>query len=339
YIPSLDVDIIEGGNQEFDFDLTLKDFTPFALLFIPDLEIPDEVIMTGKFSSVNGVSSLNGFVPTGIYKGVTIQNLIFDQTANERFLNLFITSYRVSFTDSLFINNVNIANILRNDSLRFNIKMSDLDETNQLDLNGLVEFSQESSSRLSLVPSDIIINSEDWRIQEKVKFDFEEGKTLINGLELSQGDQLVAIDGAISKDDDDVLKVAFSDFSLQTFNPLTVPLGIELGGLMNGEVQIKALLDRPYIQSDLRAEEIVFNQTMIGDMTVDAELDPETRLVKVDVEIEDGGVESLTVKGTYDASDEVSPLNLTAYMDENPLVIFSPFLRNLVSDLSGTATA
>src|SRR5690606_21139097 len=159
------------------------------------------------------------------------------------------------------------------------------------------------------------------------------------GLELSQGDQLVAIDGAISKDDDDVLKVAFSDFSLQTFNPLTVPLGIELGGLMNGEVQIKALLDRPYIQSDLRAEEIVFNQTMIGDMTVDAELDPETRLVKVDVEIEDGGVESLTVKGTYDASDEVSPLNLTAYMDENPLVIFSPFLRNLVSDLSGTATA
>src|SRR5690606_41530277 len=163
----------------------------------------------------------------------------------------------LSFTDSLFINNVNIANILRNDSLRFNIKMSNLDETNQLDLNGLVEFSQESSSRLSLLPSDIIINSEDWRIQEKVKFDFEEGKTLINGLELSQGDQLVAIDGAISKDDDDVLKVAFSDFSLQTFNPLTVPLGIELGGLMNGEVQIKALLDRPYIQSDLRAEEIV----------------------------------------------------------------------------------
>src|SRR5690606_1715580 len=182
YIRSLDVYIIEGGNQEFDFDLTLKDFTPFALLFIPDLEIPDEVIMTGKFSSVNGVSSLNGFVPTGIYKGVTIQNLIFDQTANERFLNLFITSDRVSFTDSLFINNVNIANILRNDSLRFNIKMSDLDETNQLDLNGLVEFSQESSSRLSLLPSDIIINSEDWRIQEKVKFDFEEGKTLINGL-------------------------------------------------------------------------------------------------------------------------------------------------------------
>ncbi len=339
YIPSLDVDIIEGGNQEFDFDLTLKDFTPFALLFVPDLEIPEEVIMTGRFSSVDGVSSLNGFVPTSVYKGVTIHNLIFDQTANDRFLNLFITSDRVNFTDSLFINNVNIANILRNDSLRFNIKMSDLDETNQLDLNGLVEFNQESSSRLSLLPSDMIINNEDWRIQEKVKFDFEEGKTLINGLELSQGEQVVTIDGAISKDDEDVLKVGFSDFSLQTFNPLTVPLGIELSGLMNGEVQIKALLDRPYVQSDLQAQEIVFNQTTIGDMTLDAELDPETRLVKVAMEIEDGGVESLTVNGTYNASDEVSPLDLQAHMDENPLVIFGPFLRNLVSDLSGTATA
>lgn len=339
YIPSLDVDIINGGNQEFDFDLRLKDFAPFALLFIPELEIPEEVILTGKFSSVDSVSSLNGFVPMSIYKGIKINNLIFDQTANDRFLNLFITSDRVSLTDSLFINNVNIANILRNDSLRFNIKMSDVDETNQLDLNGLIEFNEESSSRLSLLPSDIIINNEDWRIQEKVKFDFAEGKTLINGLELSQGEQSVTIDGAISKNDDDILQIVFSDFSLKTINPLTMPLGIELSGLMNGEVQVKALLERPYIQSDLKADGIVFNQTAIGDMTLGAELDPETRLVKVNMEIEDGGVESLTVNGTYDASDEVSPLDLQAHMDDNPLVVFGPFLRNLVSDLAGTATA
>lgn len=339
YVPSLDVDIINGGNQEFNFELTLKDFTPFALLFVPDLEIPEEVIMTGKFSSVNGVSSLSGFAPVSVYKGITIHNLIFDQTANDQFLNFFVTSDRVNFTDSLFINNVNIANILRNDSLRFNIKMSDLGETNQLDLNGLVEFGQESSSRLSLLPSDIIINNEDWRIEEKVKFDFEEGKTLINGLELSQGEQIVAIDGAVSKNEEDVLQVAFSDFSLQTFNALTIPLGIELSGLMNGDVQIRSLLERPYIQGDLRADEIVYNQTAIGDMTLIAGLDPDTRLVKVNMEIEDGGVESLTVDGTYDASDDESPLNLRAHMDENPLVIFGPFLRNLVSDLSGTATA
>lgn len=339
YVPSLDVNIINGGNQEFSFDLTLKDFTPFSLLFVSGLEIPEEVIMTGKFSSVDGVSSLSGFVPVGIYKGVTINNLIFDQTANNQFLNLFVTSDRVSFTDSLFINNVNIANILRNDSLRFNIKMSDLDETNQLDLNGLVEFGEESSSRLSLLPSDMIINNEDWRIEEKVKFDFEEGKTLINGLELSQGEQIVAIDGAISKNDDDILKITFSDFLLETFNPLTVPLGIDLAGMMNGEVQIRSLLEQPFIQSDIRADDIVYNETAIGDMTVGAALDPETRVVRVKVDIQDGGVESLTLNGVYDASNEESPLNLQAHMDENPLIIFSPFLRNLVSDLSGTATA
>src|SRR5690606_30618850 len=222
----------------------------------------------------------------------------------------------LSFTDSLFINNVNIANILRNDSLRFNIKMSDLDETNQLDLNGLVEFGEESSSRLSLLPSDMIINNEDWRIEEKVKFDFEEGKTLINGLELSQGEQIVAIDGAISKNDDDILKITFSDFLLETFNPLTVPLGIDLAGMMNGEVQIRSLLEQPFIQSDIRADDIVYNETAIGDMTVGAALDPETRVVRVKVDIQDGGVESLTLNGVYDASNEESPLNLQAHMDE-----------------------
>ena len=39
---------------------------------------------------------------------------------------------------------------------------------NQLDLNGLVEFSKvaDSTAKLSLLPSDVIINREIWRIQD-----------------------------------------------------------------------------------------------------------------------------------------------------------------------------
>src|SRR5690606_40321607 len=125
-----------------------------------------------------------GYFPEITYKKVSIRDVIFDQTTSFDALNLFITADRINFTDSLYIQNINMATVLRHDSLNFNIKLSDLSATNQLDLNGLVEFDENTNARLSLLPSDVIINHQEWQVLEKVNFDFEKGKVRINGLEL-----------------------------------------------------------------------------------------------------------------------------------------------------------
>ncbi|TCK83264.1 uncharacterized protein DUF490 [Albibacterium bauzanense] len=339
YIPSWETKIVEGGIQEFDLELTLKDFSPFALVFAPDVTIPEEVIVNGKFSSQNEQASLNGFIPLITYKDIKVNNLIFDQTTNDQYLNLFITSDRVDITDSLYINNVNFANVLRNDSLNFNIKLSDPNATNQLDLNGLIEFDSNTSPRLSLLPSDVIINHEEWRIQDQVRFNFEDGKTLIDGLELSQASQIVKIDGTISNSADDVLTVNLQNFSLKTLNPLSRTAGIELNGLMEGDIEIRSLLKNPFIQSDISAQGIEYNQVMIGDLTLKADLDRSTQLVNLEAEVNNDGDQSLFVEGTYNAVQEDNSLDLTVRLNDSQLVLFAPFLKNLVSDLSGTVTA
>ncbi len=339
YIPSWETKIVEGGIQEFDLELTLKDFSPFALVFAPDVTIPEEVIVNGKFSSQNEQASLNGFIPLITYKDIKVNNLIFDQTTNDQYLNLFITSDRVDITDSLYINNVNFANVLRNDSLNFNIKLSDPNATNQLDLNGLIEFDSNTSPRLSLLPSDVIINHEEWRIQDQVRFNFEDGKTLIDGLELSQASQIVKIDGTISNSADDVLTVNLQNFSLKTLNPLSRTAGIELNGLMEGDIEIRSLLKNPFIQSDIRAQGIEYNQVMIGDLTLKADLDRSTQLVNLEAEVNNEGDQSLFVEGTYNAVQEDNSLDLTVRLNDSQLVLFAPSLKNLVSDLSGTVTA
>src|SRR5690606_11339397 len=142
YIPSLKADIQQFDRQEFDFELRLKDFEPLALIFAPDVAIPEEVFVIGVFSSENNTASLSGYVPEITYRKVKVNDVIFDQTTGIDALNLFITANRIDITDSLYIQNINMATILRHDSLNFNIKLSDVDATNQLDLNGLVEFDE-----------------------------------------------------------------------------------------------------------------------------------------------------------------------------------------------------
>src|SRR5690606_10233550 len=210
---------------------------------------------------------------------------------------------------------------------------------NQLDLNGLVEFNTEAAVRLSLLPSDILINSEEWKIQEEARFDFEDGKTLIRGLDLTQGSQVVSINGAVSNLEEDILTVDFDSFSLRTLNPIARSAGIHLDGLLNGNVEVKSLLKNPFIQSDIKVTDIEFNNILVGDMDLKADLDQTTKLVNLAVEIESGGRRSLSVEGTYNVLSEGNSLNLNMKLDENQLVLFQPFVRKLVSNLSGTATA
>ena len=339
YIPSWKTTVEPVEALDFSIEVDVKEFTPIALLFLPGLEIPKNFYLSGRFSSVDRINSLNGYIEELKYKGMVARDIIIDQTAEKESLDLFVTSDRLDVTDSLRIHNINISNVLKQDSLSFNVKLSNPDDPNQLDLNGLIEFNAQGAARLSLLPSDVILNYNDWRLQEKVRFDFEEDKTLLNGFELSNGNQVIRMDGVISNSESDMLNLNFEHFSLETFNALTRTLGIELKGELNGEMAIRSLLHNPYIQSDIITSDMYYNNTLIGDMDLQAGLDQNTKLVHVKAEITKQDVPTLQLEGTYDASRRDNNLDIELRMQNNELVIFQPFLSNLVSDLSGSATA
>src|SRR5690606_11145313 len=199
--------------QDFDFNLRLKNFDPITLLFLPDLKIPDGAVITGKFVSSQNVAALNAFAKTASYKGVKVHNFILDETTGNKAMNLFITADQIDLTDSIYIKNINIANILRNDSLNLNIKLSDVDAVNQLDLNGLVRFSRDSSAVFSILPSEVVISQEVWKIQEQVSIGFDQGEININDFVLLNGSQQIKINGTISADPEDKLLVNFDQFN------------------------------------------------------------------------------------------------------------------------------
>lgn len=337
YIPSLKTDLVNTGKQDFDFELKLKDFEPIAMFFAPYLTVTEEVFVTGKFSSEENTAQLTGFIPLVFINKMKLSNVIFDQTTGADALNLFVTADRLDITDSLFIDNINMATILRNDSLNFNIKLSDLAAENKLDLNGLVEFEEVAS--LSVLPSEVVINYKDWQILEKVRLDFDQGKVIINNLELVEGSQKIFINGAISKDIEDKLNVKAQELKLSTFNSLIKPFGIDIEGVLNGNIEINSILNQPYVLADLNANEIVYNNTEIGDMVLKAGWDQSDQLVSLNMKLSNGELETMDVEGTYDPNSEESPLGLQVKMNKTELVLFQPFLNKLVSNLSGTSTA
>ncbi len=352
YIPSLRLKYVKPGVQNFEFSLNIKYFEPLSMLFMPELKIPDQANFNGKFVSAENIANLNGFVKLIQYNNIKINNLIIDESTSAQAMNIFITSDRVDITDSLYIKNVNIANILRNDSLSLNIKLSDKDAINQLDLNSLIEFTEtgDEKIRLSVLPSDVIINREVWKIQEKVSFSFDEGRgpndnfnlfrrTKVTGFELFRDNQMLTIDGFISKDPADELLIGFNKFKLTTFNSLTKPLGISLRGELNGDAKFAGILDKPNVESEIKIDTLHYNNIPIGDLSLTAGLDNATKLINVKIDIENQGLRTLDIEGTYDANSDQNRLDMDVMMNNNEVVIFQPFLKNLVSDMNGKVSA
>jgi len=337
YVPSLDTEIIKYKTQIFDFRLRIKRFEPIAELIAPGLTIDDQALLVGNFDSRNNTATLNGAIKKLTYKGITANNIIIDENTTSTQLQAIITSDRVDLNDSLYIKNVNILSVLRRDSLALNVKLSNADDANQLDLNGLVEFAGDTTAKISILPSNLKINSEDWTIQEKVRINFNKGKTEITNFDLSNGKQLLTIDGILSDDPKDLLLVGFKDFNLKTLNPFVKTLGIKLAGNVNGKTRLYDVMKSPRINDSLAIDSLSFNDTYIGKLTDTSSYDKVNNLANIYTQILTYDKETFKVTGNLNLDEKQIDLNIK--LDDSKLTVLEPFVKKLVSNLKGNISA
>jgi TamB, inner membrane protein subunit of TAM complex len=336
YIPSLKTEIVNYKTQVFDFRLKIKHFEPIAELISPGLEIDEQSLIVGSFDSKNNKATLGGIIKRLKYKGIIANNIIIDENTNANQLTAIVTSDRIDLNDSLYIKNINISNILRNDSLSLNVKLSNADDANQLDLNGLIEFAQDTAN-ISILPSNLKINYQDWTIQEKVRIGFNNGKTKIDNFSLSNGEQELTIDGMISSDPKDFLLIGFENFKLKTINPFIKTLGISLAGNVNGKTKIYDVLKSPRVADSIRIDSLGFNGTYIGSLSDTSSFDKTNKLANIYTKIVADGKETFNITGNLDIERKLIDLNIK--LDESKLAILEPVVNKLVSNLKGNISA
>jgi hypothetical protein len=340
YIPSLQTKFVPPKPQNFAFRLNLKNLDPITTVFMPKLKIPEQGTFVGNFNSAKNTATLNGLIKTIEYDKMVFHDLLLDESTNADYMGVNLSLSQINLTDSLFIKNINITNFLKRDSLNFNVKLSDKDAANQLDLYGLVEFGKDTTAKLKILPSDVIIEQQNWRIAEQVRIRLlDNGRTQIAGFVLSNGAQKIGIDGYISPKPEDKLKIAFEKFNLSSLDQLTKSVGIKLTGVLNGNAVLNAITDHPGVESDLRADSITINKTAIGNLKLSAQLDNANKVALVNLNLLNKGLETLNLNGKYYLASEDNKLDFHIKMNQTEAIIFDPFVNDLVSNLGGLISA
>lgn len=341
YIPSLKVEPAPFKPQNFAFNLALKKLDPLLAFFRPDLTIPDQGTFIGKFNSQEKTATFNGYVKTINLGSTVFHDLIIDENTTEQYLGLNISLSKINFTDSLFVKNIDVTNFLKKDSLDFNIKLADKDATNQLDLYGLVQFGRDTTARLKILPSDVILEHQNWRINNQVRVRLFDGKARVSGFELANGQQKVKINGFISDSPADELKVDFEKFSMSTFDQLVKTADVRLKGTLNGNVVLSAVTKAPTLDSHLAIDSFMMNKTYIGDVKVASALDSNRKQANMKLNIINRGLETMNIAGAYllGRDSTQNSLDFSVNMNHTEAIIFEPFVKDLVSNLQGTISS
>jgi hypothetical protein len=339
YIPSLQTSNVEPKPQNFAFNLTLKDPDPLIAVFKPGLKIPDQGTFIGQFNSEAKTADLNAYIKTIQLGKIVFHDFIIDENTTNDLLTLNLSLNKVNFSDSLFIKNITVVNTVRKDSVNFNVKLSDQNAVNSLDLYGLVRFGKDTTARLQLLPSDVMLERQDWRLATKVNIRLLNGKTEVSGFQLSNGQQKAMINGFISDDPADVLKVTFQKFNMNNLDQLTKSGGILLKGTLNGDVKLTSITNSPGVAALLGIDSLIMNKTLVGNVKIESNLGNDRKQADVKLNIHNHGLETMDIEGLYRLADQAAgSLDFNVKMNQTEAIIFAPFIKDLVSNIKGTVS-
>lgn len=334
YAPAIGFENQPYNAQDFNLELNVKSFKPIAPLLDPALSLDDGAHLSAVFSSENYTANFVAFSPTLVYRGIKLTNLAIQENADDKAFSVELLADRLSFGDSTYVKNVSIRNVLAKDSLIFNVKMSEKTSINYLDLNGNIHFAHNAPAYIKFKPSSIIINRDPWQLNNDAEIRVSKGKFYISNLLLSQAQQRIRLDGILSNENDKI-NISFDKFSLASLNGVTNPLGIRLQGYLNGEIELTSLFKKPFASTNIKTTPIIYNEVPIGQLNLKADFDPSLGKANIDLVLNDEQKRGISLAGFYNLYDEKEPLNLSGKLTETDLMLFQPFLKNLVSNLRG----
>lgn len=338
YAPAIGLETEAYNPQLFDLDLNIKSFEAVSAFLDPTLTLEDGATLEAHFSSEDFTAQFTAFSPFVKYQGVNLQNLTINENADQNAFSLNLKADKVFLTDSIFVNNVEINNILSNDSLLFNIKAAEDTDENFMRLNGNIHFAHNKPAYIRFDESTIVLNYEPWTFNTDAEMRVSKGKFYLDNLVASQGNQKVEFNGVLSNEDDK-LEVKFSRFNLHSLESVTKPMGIHLDGELNGHIEVHSIFKKPYLSANVSTTPMVWNQIPIGQMVLLADFDPESKVANLDFQLLDDRKRGLTLNGTYQVVSGDQAINLKGRLTQAELILFQPFIRNLASDLQGKMDA
>lgn len=347
YLPSLHWNSSRiSSNQQFTAEIRIKDLNPVLAVVYPKLYVSPETRFYGNYTSKTQIFNLNGIFPEISYGNVEFYSVILDaENLEAGSIDINISTDSVLLGKNILTRSLNLGNSVNNDSLRFNLKVEDVNSINHLDLNGLIEVNNTQKG-LSILPSVLVLENKVWKIENSFKIGFDPDKTVIKGFQIShipenpiQKIESLSLNGIVSSNSQDSVFARFKHFELSTLDQILKQYGFTLSGKLNGNAQISAIFGEPSFSSTLHVDSLGLNGSLIGDVDLRNNWDGVHSSLDFNGNAKNKILSMIQLDGQIGLSQKNDGIIAHLNMDHANAALLEPFTKGILSQVQGTLSS
>ena len=187
-------------------------------------------------------------------------------------------------------------------------------------------------------PTDIILNDTLWQIHPS-QVVVDSGKVDVNNFYFSHQDRYVRINGRLSDNPQDSVKVDLKDINMgYVFDIASISDDVNFEGDATGTAYASGVFKKPVMNTRLFIKNFSLNQGRLGDLNIYGELDNENRGILLDASIKDISTTPSRVTGIIHPLKPESGLDLNIEANELNLKFLEHYMKSIANDIKGRAT-
>ena len=187
-------------------------------------------------------------------------------------------------------------------------------------------------------PTDIILNDTLWQIHPS-QVVVDSGKVDVNNFYFSHQDRYVRINGRLSDNPQDSVKVDLKDINMgYVFDIASISDDVNFEGDATETAYASGVFKKPVMNTRLFIKNFSLNQGRLGDLNIYGEWDNENRGIRLDASIKDISTTPSRVTGIIHPLKPESGLDLNIEANELNLKFLEHYMKSIANDIKGRAT-
>lgn len=342
YIPSqLDAKHkVSNLSHDLAFNIELHNSAMLSKILFREVSMSDHTYIEGKYDSKLHVLTINGDAPFINAYGTNIDFVNFNAKAKENVLDIVVDAERIAPSDSLYIDNFNIAGVLEKDTAITEISWNndgEIENHGNFILSTI--FNGYKNVTGSFIDSYLAVNDTLWNVKPGGYLEIDTNLIEVKGLSIASVNQSILIDGKLNQNSENQIDVLLQNFNLVTFAPLIPENTVNVAGVVDGVASISKKNDELIFTSDLKFDKLRLNESLIGKGTLEALWNNNSQSLKVKGEFYRDHIPSIIFSGNYYPNKEEESLDLNFKLHRVELNMFASYIEGHIDNLKGTADA
>lgn len=314
-------------HQFFNFRAKFKN-DDLVRKFVPDLTSFETINLYGAYNADEKKITMYGSVPQVTYGAYKLNDIKLSAGNDNDQLNYAVTLKEFD-SDQIRLANITLDGFVANDLIDYNLVVkTDKEETqykiagNVATANGLVD--------VILKPNGLVLNFDEWTVAPDNKLTLYPKGLVANNLLLSKDGSSILLNSEGTTPESPLL-VKFQNFKIETLTEIIRKDDLLAEGTINGEANIKDLMNDLRLTADLNVTDLKVFGNAIG--TIDAKVANETAsLYNANVKLS-GFDNDMTMVGSYDTA--ASSFNATVDINALQMTSIQGFSMNQLRDAKG----